>query len=247
MPDDPNRIAIMYGPLVLAGELGEIEAGNAREADFVPTLLTELKEPSGWLTRTEEPNTFEITGLETAANMRVTPFYQINDKRYTVYWDILNKQEWAEVQETVRLEKEAYSKLEKETYDFFQPGEMQPERNHNFQGEKVYVVEMKDRKARQAERGGWFSFDMKVVADTPMALVFEYWGGYTGKKIFDIQVDGVTVATQDISGIKDGSFLTRRYPVPEDLTMGKEKITVKIMPHPGSRGGPVFGVRTVRR
>jgi hypothetical protein len=247
MPDDPNRIAIMYGPVVLAGELGEIEAANAREADFVPTLLTELKEPSGWLTRTEEPNTFEITGLEAAAKMRVTPFYQINDKRYTVYWDIFNKQEWAEVQEKFRLEKEAYSELEKETYDFFQPGEMQPERNHNFQGEKVYVVEMKDRKARQAERGGWFSFEMKVVEDAPMALVFEYWGGYTGKKIFDIQVDGLKVATQDISGIKDGSFLTRRYPVPEDVTIGKEKITVKIMPHPGSRGGPVFGVRTVRR
>ena len=106
---------------------------------------------------------------------------------------------------------------------------------------------MKGRTARQAERGGWFSFEMAIPESGPVDLVFEYWGGYTGSKTFDIVVEGQTIATQNISGIKDGAFLTRRYPVPEALSRGKRRLQVRISPHAGHRGGPVFGVRSMAR
>jgi hypothetical protein len=246
MPDDSNRVAFMYGPLVLAGELGEVDDAAAKEANFVPVLFSENNDPSVWLQKAGAPNSFMTKGVGSPRDVVMHPFYTTHDKRYSVYWDMFTQEEWHAQQQAFETEKAAYALLEKNTYDFVQPGEMQPERNHKFQGEGAVVVEMKGRKARQAERGGWFSFEVEVLPEGLTSLVFEYWGGYTGKKIFDILVDDERIATQDINGIKDGAFLTKEYPVPAALTNGKKKITVRIQPHTGSRGGPVFGIRTVR-
>ena len=123
-------------------------------------------------------------------DVEMHPFYLTHDRRYSVYWDVFTQQEWEARQAVYEAEKAEYARLDSITYDFFQLGEMQPERNHHYKGEDTYVVQMRDRKARQAERGGWFAFEMDVLPDQPMALVFEYWGGYTGSKTFDIQVQG---------------------------------------------------------
>ncbi|WP_257666387.1 glycoside hydrolase family 127 protein [Parapedobacter tibetensis] len=247
MPDDHTRLAVLYGPVVMAGELGEVDDPKAKDSDFVPVFFTEDRNPKAWIETADGPNTFSTQGVGKPRDVEMKPFYVTHDKRYSVYWDVFNQQEWKELQATYEAEKTAYARIESITYDFFQLGEMQPERDHHYEGGDAHVVQMQDRKARQAERGGWFGFDMKVLPAQPMALVFEYWGGYTGSKTFDIQVDGQTIATQNISGIKDGSFLSIQYDIPEDLTKDKQHINVKIAPHTGSRGGPLFAARTVKR
>lgn len=247
MPDDHKRIAILYGPLVLAGDLGAVEDPKASDADFVPLLFTEDRAPNSWLKPSQAVNTFDMIGVGKPRNVSLKPFYATHDRRYTVYFDMFNQQEWAEQQAAYEAEREEKKALESVTYDFFQLGEMQPEREHNFQGDSVRVVQMQDRKGRQSERGGWFSFDMKVLPDQPMALVFEYWGGYTGNKTFDILIDGEKIATQNISGLKDGAFVTVEYDFRQQLTTGKDKVQVKIAPHKGSRGGPLFVARTTRK
>ena len=40
MPDDATRAAILYGPLVLAGDLGPHDDAAWLEPDYVPALLT---------------------------------------------------------------------------------------------------------------------------------------------------------------------------------------------------------------
>jgi len=247
MPDNPNRLAVLYGPLVLAGDLGVLEDGNAERPDVVPTLIRENSAPETWLEPSGEPNTFRFREGVARNVVTLRPLYGLYDRRYTIYWDLYSPQQWEAHREQIQQEQEAYSKLVRETFDFFQPGQMQPERDHAYQGEATYIVEMKGRTARQAERGGWFSFEIGIPDAGPVDLVFEYWGGYTGSKTFDIVVDGQTIATQDISGIKDGAFLTRRYAVPEELSRGKKRLLVRIAPHAGHRGGPVFGVRSMAR
>ncbi|MDG1572677.1 glycoside hydrolase family 127 protein [Robiginitalea sp. M366] len=246
MPDNPNRLAVCYGPLVLAGNLGPLEDGPAERPDLMPILIREDQAPESWLEPAGAPNTFRFREGVADTVITLNPLYTLYDQFYTVYWDLYTPGQWAAWQEELQEEKEAYMQLVRNTYDFFQPGEMQPERDHNYQGEDTYVVEMKGRKARQAERGGWFSFQMDIPPDGPAALVFEYWGGYTGSKTFDIVVDGQVVATENISGIRDGAFLTRSYPLPPGLTRGKTRVEIRISPHTGHRGGPVFGVRTLR-
>ena len=118
---------------------------------------------------------------------------------------------------------------------------------HNFKGDSVYVEEFKDRKARTANRGGWFSFDMRVMKGQPMALVAEYWGGFTGSKTFDILVDGQRIATENISSKADGKFIDVQYDIPEEYTANASVIHVKFQPHVGHRAGPLFGIRTIKR
>ncbi|WP_188504359.1 glycoside hydrolase family 127 protein [Parapedobacter pyrenivorans] len=247
MPDDPTRLAVLYGPLVMAGELGQVHDPHAKDPEFVPVFFTENTDPKAWVEPTGTVNTFHTQDVGKPRDVYMQPFYTVYDERYSVYWDVFTQQEWEERQAEYEAEKEERARLESITHDFFQLGEMQPERDHNYIGEEAYVVQIQDRKARQAERGGWFGFEMEVLPEHAMALVFEYWGGYTGSKTFDIQVDSQTVASQNISGLKDGSFVAVQYDIPEELTSGKDRIKVKIAPHTGSRGGPLFVARTVKR
>lgn len=247
MPDNADRIAVLYGPLVLAGDLGAVEDEKAKERDYVPVLMSEERSPSAWLESIQnQANTFKTKGIGKPRDVVFRPFYQTNDRRYSVYFDFFNDAKWQAHQVAYQSEQERKSQLEAMTYDAFQPGEMQAERNHNFTGDKLNLTEnFQNRKARGAERGGWLAFDMKVKKETPMALVIEYWGGYTGSKTFDILVNDVKIATENISGKKDGSFLDVQYDIPITLTANTDKITVKFAPHEGHRAGPFFFARTI--
>lgn len=248
MPDDENRIAVFNGPVLLAGDLGSVRDEHANDSDFVPIFMSEVREPSAWLQNTGDPNSFETQNIGQPRDVTFKPFYKTHDRRYSVYFDLFNQERWDAKQAAYEAEQERKKHLESITFDAFQPGEMQPERNHNFQGDSLNMIrDFNGRNARGAERGGWLSFEMKVEPSEAMNLVIEYWGGYTGSKTFDILVDGEKIATENISGKKDGAFIDVPYEIPQNLTQGKDKITVKFAPHPGHRAGPFFYARTVKR
>lgn len=247
MPDDTDRVAVMYGPLVLAGDLGPADDPNAHTPDYVPYFFTENRDPNAWIKPVAgEVNTFKTEGVGKPRDVVLKPFYRTHERRYSVYWDLFNQQKWDEKQAAYQAELAEKKKLESLTHDFLQLGEMQPEREHKLEGDNTFPQDFQDRKMRGAERGGWFGFEMSVISDQPMALAIEYWGGFTGSKTFDIQVDGQTIATENISGKADGRFITITYPVPPELTQGKKKVKIKFMPHTGHRAGPVFSVRMIR-
>lgn len=247
MPDDADRIAVMYGPLALAGDLGAVEDTTAYDPMYVPVIMSEDRNPADWLKPVSgQPNTFETEGVGTPRNFVLKPFYATHDRRYSVYFDIFSKEKWAQFQVDYQAKLEAKKELEAKTIDFFQMGEMQPERDHAFKGEKAATEELKGKKARQAERGGYFEFTMKVLSDQPMEVVAEYWGGYTGSKTFDIVVEGQVIATENITDKAPGEFIDVHYPIPETLTAGKKSVGVEFQPHEGHRAGPVFSVRTIK-
>ena len=247
MHDDSNRVAIMYGPLVLAGDLGPENDPNAKDPMYAPVIISADKDPKKWMTPVMgEKNTFQTNGVGQPRDVTMKPFYKTHDRRYTVYWDVFTKEEWLNKQNDYTRQLERKKKIELMTIDFVQPGEMQPERDHNFKGEKTSTGVFKDRKSRESTEG-WFSFDLKVFKGQPMALIVEYWGGYPGHKTFDILIDNKIIATQNISNIKDGEFIDIQYEIPDNLTFDKEKITVRFQAHEGHVAGPVFGVRTIKR
>jgi DUF1680 family protein len=248
MPDDSNRVAVMYGPLVLAGDLGKEDDPNAYNPMFVPVIMTCDSDPLKWMKQENGlVNTFVTNGVGNPHDIAFKPFYEIYDRRYSVYFDLFSPERWKESQVEYQTELLKKKKLEEQTIDFFQPGEMQPERDHNFQMDKGWIEYLRDRKGRTADRGGVFSFEMKVSANVPNTLWVEYWGGYTGSKTFDILIDGQYIATENISEKKPGCFIEAEYPIPEKLTTGKNYIRVAFNPHEGHRAGPVFGVRTIKQ
>jgi DUF1680 family protein len=247
MPDDSNRVAIMYGPLVLAGDLGPVDDPKAGEAMYVPVLMTEDRNPVNWIKPLAgQANTFQTEGVGKPKDILLKPFYKTHERRYSIYWDIFSEETWKEYQIKHEAQLERKKKLEEMTIDFVQPGEALPEQEHNFKGERTIQREFRNRKYRLA-REGWFSFDMKVMMGQPMGLVVEYWGGFPGSRTFDIMVDGKKMATENISNKKDGHFIDVLYEIPEEMTYGKRKVTIKFQSHPGYTAGPVFGVRMIKR
>ncbi|MBN1188079.1 MAG: glycoside hydrolase family 127 protein [Bacteroidales bacterium] len=246
MPDDSNRVGIMYGPLVLAGDLGPVEDENAKDAMYVPVFMTEDRNPNSWLEPfTGGPNTFKTKNIGRPRDVVLKPFYKTYDRRYSVYWDLFTEERWTAQQEEYQR-KQAYQKeLENKTIDFFQPGEMQPERDHKFICEQGWAGVHNGKKFREADKT-WMSFVMKTDPKIKITLVVEYWGAFPGSKTFDILIDEAKIATENISNMNDGFFEYIEYPIPAELTKGKSKVTVKFDPHVGHRAGPIFGVRTIK-
>ena len=246
MPDKPGRVAIMYGPVVLAGDLGEISDPKAYDPMYVPVLLTEKRPPSDWLEPVEgEANTFMMSNVGQPRDVRLIPFYDTHDRRYTVYWDIFTGEEWQKKQDEYRQREEERNQLEQITVDYAQPGEMQPERDHNFSEQDSYPMRFRGRAGRTS-RGGWFSFDMEVLADSPVTLMVDYWSQERRRTNFDVIVNDVLIATETIPGNKE-EFISIEYPLPREITVGKFKLTVKFKANGEyAVAGPVYGIRIIR-
>jgi len=247
MPDDKNRVAVMYGPLVLAGDLGPVDDPEAKDTMYVPVFMTQDRNPSHWTEPVHgKPNTFRTKDVGRPRDVVLKPFYKTHERRYSIYWDLFTEQSWKERQKAYQQELEYQKMLEQMTIDFVQPGEPKLEQEHHFKGEKSRASSFHRRMYREA-REGWFSYELKVFKGQPMALAVDYWGGYPGSKTFDILVEGEEISTEDISNKKDGHFVNVVYDIPDKLTFGKEKITVTFKAHPGNTAGPVFGVRVIKR
>ena len=248
MPDDKNRVAVMYGPLVLAGDLGPENDPESNELLYVPVLMTPERNPEKWLNKVDgKVNTFVSDGIGRPKDVLFRPFYGVHERVYSVYFDLFTEEKW-DKQKAEYLEKQRQlKKMQEMTIDYFKMGEMQPERDHNFKEHKCWVEELKRIKYREADRGGWFSFEMNTYAGQPMALVLEYYGGLPGSRTFDVFVNGHKLATENLSNRNSGQFFNQVYDLPDNLTVSGGKITVKLVPFDGHRAGPVSSARVIKR
>ncbi len=247
MPDNPQRIAVCYGPLVLAGELGAAEDLIVQGQNYVPVFITAGKSLSEWIKPLpDKAVTFQTVAVGRPRDVVLYPFYKMHNKRYSVYWEVLTAEQLLTRQEEIKAELARIHELDQRSVDFVQPGDKQSEQDHNQQGDKSASGEAWDGKYRQAYDGGWFSFDLKLLPDTTNILVCTYWGGDSGQRTFDILIDGQILATQSLQNNKSGEFIDVNYPLSRELISGKNKITVKFQAHPDNTAGGVFGVRVVR-
>ena len=113
MPDDPKLQAFLYGPLVLAGDLGNEglterliigpnappmyrpprpdappQAQNRPMAPQleVPKFQAPSADPSSWIKPADKPLTFRTTGQK--QDVTLVPINKLFDRRYSVYWEV---------------------------------------------------------------------------------------------------------------------------------------------------------------
>jgi uncharacterized protein len=90
MPDDSNRVAVMYGPLVLAGDLGSVSDSSSKDGMCVPVMMTDKRDPSTWMRAVEgKANTFITVNTGRPRDVELKPFYATYNRRYSVYWDLV--------------------------------------------------------------------------------------------------------------------------------------------------------------
>jgi hypothetical protein len=251
MPDNPKRAAILYGPVVLAGDLGPIEkkASDSAVVDEydLTVLVTGDKPLQQWLVRMEDrPLGFETYNVGRPHDVALIPFYEMHHRRYGVYWDFFTVEQWEKHYFDFLAELKRLHELKARTIDILRIGEMQPERDHNLTGENTGAGEFNGRKWRHATDGGWFSFEMAVLPGEPVDLLCTYWGSDRGRRTFDVLVDGTRIATQTLNDNRPGEFFDAAYPIPTELTKGKQKVIAKLQAHPGEFAGGLFGCRTLK-
>jgi uncharacterized protein len=244
MPDNASRKAFFYGPVLLAGNLGTTEPDPM---NGIPVLVTDEKDQAKMF-RLENKDSlvFRTQKIGYPTDVVLQPFYSLDNEFYTVYWDVFTPASWREEQKRYEEKKKIAYALERSTVDYLRVGEMQPERDHNFTGDKLENGESHTRKFRVANDGGFFSFDLKVVPGFSYNLMATYWGMDNRGRVFDILIDGEKIATEDINKYKESKFYDITYRIPSHLIEGKSKITVTFQAKKGNQAGPVYGIKLVK-
>jgi hypothetical protein len=240
-PDDPDTIALLYGPLVLAADLGAIETpydapppalvGDDILAAFEPLPVAEAE--------------FRTTGAGRPGDMTFRPFFMLRDRRTAVYFKRYTPAQWETAQTAFAEERRRLAELDARSVDSVLLGDEADEAAHRLESEISYPVTYRNRPGRDARTGGYFSFEMKA-DDEPLTLQATYWGGER-ERVFDIIVDGEIIASEQLEGKHHGEFFSADYPVPPSLTKGKRSVRVRFAPHEGHSAGPAFGVRLYRK
>jgi DUF1680 family protein len=236
-PGDASTVAVLRGPMVLAADLGPVaEPWQGVDPAMVGESLLDRFQPVA-----VEKATYVARGIMRPADLTFVPFYSQYERRSAVYFRRFTEGAW-KTEEAAFLAEQAHLKdISARSVDVMHLGEMQPERDHNLTSEISYPVAYRNRNGRDARSGGFFEFDMKV-RPGPLILQATYWGEER-KRQFDILVDGVKIATQQLQADHPGKFFDVEYPVPEALTQGKTKVRVRFTPPERNTAGPVFGVR----
>jgi hypothetical protein len=258
MPDNARLATIMWGPLVLAGDLGpapertrEIPAVGAPAADLVkpdvPALVTSDRPVTDWVRPVpDKPGTFRTEGVGRARDVELAPFYRLHRRTYSAYWDLLAPADYEKGVADKAAEEERQRRLEAATVVFVEAGNPDAEKPFNPQGEQTSVARAVDR--RQGRTGKeWFSYDLPVEPGRPMVLVVTYHSDQRRARTFEILVEGRQVGEQTLEQSSIARFFDVEYPLSDDILSGKEKVTVRFQAAEGNEIGPVFGVRMIRR
>lgn len=104
LPGSPRTVAVLYGPIVLAGSLGS--GGIAPGEDLIHNertygnVLNQPVEVPVWVGEPEKvverivpsagtPLTFHTMGLGRPQDVTLTPYYRIGHERYNLYWTLV--------------------------------------------------------------------------------------------------------------------------------------------------------------
>ena len=265
-PDDHSIAAIMWGPLVLAGNLGPRREGRMRTSDesaelptgpsAVPMLVAAGRPVSEWVVPSgDRAGNFRAQQVArvpsapgAASDVNLTPFYRTQERTYSVYFDVVSQQQFDARVAALDAEKARVRRLEAATIGFVQPGDTNSEKSANYQSDPAdrLVVRAVDKSSRGGP--GWFSFELPVDPAADTALVVTYLnerGLAPARGNFEIQVDGTSIAHFEMNEQAVG-FYDATYHIPSTLTQGKNKITVRFQAAQPGRIAPVFGVRTAR-
>ncbi|MBU6411787.1 MAG: glycoside hydrolase family 127 protein, partial [Verrucomicrobia bacterium] len=251
LPDNPRRVALMWGPLVLAGDLGPEQRRGAdgrrgQMREDAPVFVAAERPVADWLKPVPgQPGVFRTAGVGRPKDVTFKPFYQLPERTYGIYWDLFTAAEWEMKSAELAAERKRQHQLDLATVAFVQPGEMQAERDFNEQGEQSWPDRVMGRPGRRGR--DWFSFDVPVDPTHPMALVVTYHSDEWRNRTFDIMVDGRRVAKQTVEKeATEPHFFDVEYPIPANWVQGKQKVTVRFEGANGSEIAAVFGLRMIR-
>ena len=262
----PQYVAIMYGPILLGmktgtedmrsliaddSRFGQYAGGKKLALDEAPILLPKhlddiaknLKPVPG------KPLHFKLaTRMENAIDGELQPFFEIHDSRYMMYWLALGENDYKAYMQKLADEEKARQALEARTVDKVNPGEQQPETDHNMEADVTERGNTEGVFFRDARDGHFFSYLMQTKGETNLSLQLKFWGQDEWRTSeFDIYVnDKLLCSVNNSHRWRTTQFKTIDYAIPSEFVKGKKEIRVKFVAHKGKQVGQIYGVRLVK-
>ena len=244
LQDNENAVAFKYGPWVLSANLGnnDMLTSTTGVNVTVPLLDTSvsdiilIKEGSikEWLSSIEEKlirqgDTLNFKLQGTDRDFTFSPHYMQHKNRYGIYFRLADAS-------TVIPENKADKYV---AIDSFPVGNDQYEFSHNLKCESSNSGNHMGLIFRDAAPDGYFSYDMKVDETGKNYLKVKYFSGDVGRT-FRILVDGKLLEDVSVENKNPNGFYDAYYEIPEELTGGKDKITVTFEGNGSSYVGGIF-------
>ena len=265
LQNEEQYVAFMHGPIVLGmktgtedlrgiiaddSRFGQYAGGEYLPVDKAPMLLygdaalEDCLEPVPG-----KPMHFRFKGIEILNPIEgeLQPFYTIHDARYMMYWLALSKDGYEEHLAQLAAEEAERLKLEGRTVDKVQPAEQQPETDHKMLFERSTTGNTNNVFFREAQNGGWFSYEFETQGKTDLALYVKYWGvDDWGTRRFEILVDDEKLIELNNSRRWLSSvFKTEEYKIPASMLEGKQVIRIRFQSQRGTQVGGVYDLRLV--
>jgi hypothetical protein len=260
----PDYYAFMHGPLLLAARTPEEDvpywvAGRGRWEHIAHGKMLPLNEAPVIV----EPDMaiitdklipvegkklhFRLSKINTLnadpEDLILEPFYGLHDSRYMMYWSMLTPGRYKGILDSLAREEEKMLDLESRTVDYVQPGQQQPEADHFLKAEKSGSGVHMDEFWRDARNGGYFSYELRTNGETNLNLLLRFWGTNWDNRKFDILIDDVKLATEDVRKWNIFDFREEVYSIPAEMLRGKEKLRVRFQAAENGIAGAIYFVR----
>ena len=268
LPGDPDWVAAMHGPLMLAARTGEealdglvadagrgshIAPGPYLPLDGAPMLVGERDAlAAGIVPVPGQPLVFDASALVRpgeSGRLRLEPLHHIHDARYMAYWRTATPADYPAVLAATAAAERERQALDARTLDQVQPGEQQPEVDHAYQGRDSATGQLLGRTWRDA--GTQFSYHLsaagRAAAGTPLALQLTLFEG-DWQVAMDVQAEGRRLATIVLDGTGRDDFADREIALPPDLAARalETGIRVGFVARDGRRTPRLFRLRLLR-
>ncbi|MDO4497426.1 MAG: glycoside hydrolase family 127 protein [Bacteroidales bacterium] len=267
MPNVPQYISIMYGPIVLGmktgnedlklllsddSRFGQIASGKKLPVDQAPYLISDQVEDiaNDLEPITGKPLHFKLkTHMENKIEGDLQPFFEIHDSRYMLYWLALGANDYKKYLDNLKKEEEARLALDARTLDKVQPGEQQPESDHFMETDESNKGVTNDIPFRDARDGHFFSYQMKTNGEINLNLRIRFWGQDEWRTCeFDVYIDDEFALTINNSKRwRSSQWKHEEYELPKELLIGKKQVRLKFVAKPHRQIGELYEIRLVKK
>lgn len=236
LPGDDHLVALLFGPIVLAGKLGSADMPNpytrdqldqARYPDPVPPAFVTTGDD--WLAHVEmvsrSPLLFRTHGLARPQDVLLAPFYRIQHERYTVYWRLLAPAAWDREQQAIAGVEQQWSAARAAAVDFVSAGDPVSEAAHHFVGTDTQSGTLGARTWREAQKQGSFTYALDPKDARALTLVCAY-GSRDRPNKFAVFVNDTELAQPALAPAA-GDIQLVRYPVPATALAAGQPVTVR--------------------
>ena len=217
VPDDPSIVAFTRGPLVLAADMGPAQDPSDGPG---PVLVSD-----GSITPAILGGSLATRG-GMGEELRFVPFFEQYDRRVAVYLPSFSSAEWQGKRGEYLQAQEAARELTRRTVDMVYLGEMQPERDHQFQGDTSEVVNWNGRQARRLPPGETMELTLKRRPGDAILRVTVF--GDDASKPFALAVDGQPLEAEWPERPEGQGFLALDFPLPSAGEQGRDRATIAV-------------------